>query len=159
MRHASCLIATDCAARWPALAAAVVVCTAAPLAQGQLADPTRPAAVAPARSAAAPDPAATRRVAPAASPLPRVQSVQVHADGSGSALIDGQLVQVGSRIGTWTVHAIDLEGVELRTDRARQRLALAGGAAIKHTPAAADLPGADEPRRRATASIDRKDPS
>ena len=68
-------------------------------------------------------------------------------------------MQVGSRIGTWTVHAIDLEGVELRTDRTRQRLALAGGAAIKHTPSAADLPGADESRRRATASIDRKDPS
>lgn len=143
-------------------AAGIVLSMAAPLGQAQLADPTRPATASPARPAAASDATAARRAPPAVAAAPRLQSVQVRADGTSSALVDGRLVQVGSRVGAWTVHAIDLGGVELRSERTRQRLALAVGAAIKHTPsagAAADASVSEETRRRATAPADRKDPS
>lgn len=143
-------------------AAGLVLGMAAPLGQAQLADPTRPATAAPARPAAASDATAARHTQPAAAVAPRLQSVQVRANGANSALVDGRLVQVGSRVGAWTVHAIDLDGVELRSDRARQRLALATGAAIKQTPSnrpVADASDSEETRRRATAPSDRKDPS
>ncbi len=92
----------------------VLAMTAAPV-LAQVADPTRPPAVltaAPAASGAA-RPAA----APASAPVPvrpRVQSVQVPAEGRASALVDDRLVFVGDRVGERTVVAIDAQGLQLR---------------------------------------------
>lgn len=104
---------------------------AAASAEPTLADPTRPLGLAqqhtapPARAAlvtAAPPPA----LPPA---LPRLQSVQVSAQGGSSALVDGRLVRVGERLGELTVVAIDAQGIVLRGARSDQRLALLPGIA------------------------------
>ncbi|MDP3821601.1 MAG: hypothetical protein Q8R33_09010 [Burkholderiales bacterium] len=93
-----------------------------------LPDPTRPAAFAePAASSAVMRRNETAVVtAPAA---PRLQSVQLAANGASSALVDGRLVRVGSRVGELAVFAIDEQGLWLRGARQDKRLSLLPGVA------------------------------
>jgi len=65
------------------------------------------------------EPAASVRSLRTTAPVvpPRVQGLQLHADaasGSATALIDGQLVRVGDRLGDATVQDIRADGVWLR---------------------------------------------
>lgn len=90
------------------------------------------AASAAASAASAPKPRA---------PLPRLTSIRVDVEGGQSvALIDGQALSVGSRIGEWLVTGIDTQGVSLRGARGVHRLALLPatdfGAASVAAPAA-----------------------
>lgn len=91
-----------------------------------VADPTRPAAAlisepATPRLVSAPSP---KPAAAAPAPLPALQSVQIPRDGAPNALLGGQVVRVGDRIGEHLVTAIDGQGVSLRGPRGEQRLAL-----------------------------------
>ncbi|WP_088285576.1 hypothetical protein [Ideonella sp. A 288] len=103
---------------------------------GPLADPTRPptiavpastAAPAGPRPAAAAAAAARAPVAPVVAPV--LQSLQVSARGPSSAMVDGQVVQVGDRIGERLVLAIDHDGLLLRaaTGQGTERLTLLPG--------------------------------
>ena len=104
-----------------------------------LPDPTRPAAFAePAASSAV-----TRRsdTPPVAAPAaPQLQSVQIVANGGSTALVDGRLVRVGSRVGELTVFAIDEQGLWLRGARQDQRLSLLPGVAKLASGTAPTIP-------------------
>ncbi len=106
---------------------ALLLCSAASAA-APLPDPTRPAAFSePAASSATP-----RQVAPAAPSAPaapQLQSVQLAPNSGSSALVDGRLVRIGSRVGDLTVVAIDEQGLLLRGARQDQRLSLLPGVA------------------------------
>lgn len=126
-----------CAPLLSALLSAVLwVLLSGGAARAALPDPTRPPAgmapplpgpvppvrmgiVAPAEAAAA----STRPARPApavAAAVPRVQALQLPRDtrtGSPSALIDGQLVRTGDRLGDATVQEIRPDGVWLRLAR------------------------------------------
>jgi MSHA biogenesis protein MshK len=92
-----------------------------------LADPTQPPVFVQPAVAAAPVRAGTAAdVAPA---WPRLQSVQVSADGRSSALVDGRVVRIGERLGDMNIVAIDADGILLRGKRFDQRLALLPGIA------------------------------
>jgi hypothetical protein len=80
------------------------------------ADPTRPAGVVAADAgASAPRAAKPANAASAPAPAaPRLQSVQVGADGQASALVDGRVVQAGDSVGSSRIVAIDVEGLTLR---------------------------------------------
>lgn len=108
--------------------ACVLLLGGAAVAAPPLPDPTRPAAFAePAASSAAPRRSDT---APASAPAaPQLQSVQLAANGGSSALLDGRLVRVGTRVGEFTVVAIDEQGLWLRGARQERRLSLLPGVA------------------------------
>lgn len=101
-----------------------------------LPDPTRPPAsvfratqpLVPGLPGAVPQAAsepASGASAPRKKPILRLTLVRVSAFGAKSvALIDGQAVSVGDRIGELTVAAIDTRGVTLRGARGTQRLTL-----------------------------------
>jgi len=95
-----------------------------------VADPTRPAVSAePAASSVAvrrgeAAPAALPASAPAA---PQLQSVQLAPNGGSTALVDGRLLRVGSRIGERTISAIDEQGLWLRGGREAHRMSLHPG--------------------------------
>lgn len=120
-----------------ALAGCFGTCTAqAPM------DPTRPMAL-PTAAASAPAGAGGLPQAPAApASAPQLQSVQTSRQGTPSALVDGQVVRIGDRIGAGAVVAIDAQGLTLRSPRgAEQRLLLASG--IRKTPSSTSAePGA-----------------
>lgn len=117
------------------------------------ADPTRPAGLAAADSGApagtAPRPA--RAASAAATPAaPKLQSVQVGANGQASALVDGRLLQPGDVLGAARIVAIDAEGLTLRDAKGRtERLNLISTAIAKQAGGAerpvAALPGAPAP--------------
>lgn len=105
-----------------------------PLAQSEpVADPTRPAgallndmaAVRPDAAARAAKPASAVAATPTAAP--RLQAVQIRAQGPASALLDGRVLRVGERVGEQTVVAIDAAGLTLRGPRGEQRLSLISG--------------------------------
>ncbi len=111
-------------------AAMVMTCSLYAQAQAQslapLVDPTRPRmtaepgiATAPARS----DNAAAPRA------WPKLQSVQSPARGEASAMVDGQIVHVGERIGEATLTAIGTQSIVLRTARYEQHISLTPGIA------------------------------
>lgn len=108
-------------------ASVLLLCEAA-VAAPPLPDPTRPAAFAePAASSAA---ARRSEAAPVSAPAaPQLQSVQLAASGGSSALLDGRLVRVGTRVGEFTVVAIDEQGLWLRGARQERRLSLLPGVA------------------------------
>jgi MSHA biogenesis protein MshK len=95
-------------------------CQAQPVA---LADPTRPAA---ALAAASVGPAASRpssgNVRAASGVAPRLQSIQLRAGGQATALLDGRVVRIGTRIGERTVVNIDAQGMTLRGARGNEQL-------------------------------------
>ncbi|MDH4392956.1 MAG: hypothetical protein QE285_16235 [Aquabacterium sp.] len=110
---------------------------------GPLADPTRPPAAltAPGGPAAAALPhranldtaraiaAAARAATPPPPPaaLPRLQSVQLPAQGKALALVEGRLVQVGDLLDGRAVLAIDSQGLLLQGPRGPERLWLLAG--------------------------------
>lgn len=100
---------------------------------GPLADPTRPPTFAVPTSAPAPTgprPAVAAPRAPVApTPAAVLQSVQVSARGPSSAMVDGQVVQVGDRVGDRLILAIDHDGLLLRaaTGQGTERLTLLPG--------------------------------
>jgi hypothetical protein len=112
-----------CAVR---IGASVLLCCGAAVAAPPLPDPTRPAAFAElAASSAAPR---RSEAAPASAPAaPQLQSVQLAANGGSSALLDGRLVRVGTRVGELTVVSIDEQGLWLRGARQERRLSLLPG--------------------------------
>ena len=132
-------------ARLLAVAAAVATTTLAAAAPSiaALPDPTRPPGLPAAVHAAAPpsargvvNPAPTAAAsAPAASALPQLQSLQLAHQGPATAVLDGQLVRAGDRIGERTVVAIDHQGLLLRhaVTQSTERLQLLGGA-VKQLP-------------------------
>jgi hypothetical protein len=146
-----------------ALAALGLAATALPGAAGPLADPTRPptALMAPGGLAAATLPhranldtaraiAAAARAADATPPAPppTVQAVQLPANGSALALVDGRQVQVGDQLDGRAVLAIDAQGLLLKGPRGPERLLLLGGTpkqaagSITHSQSARYLPAA-----------------
>ncbi len=88
-------------------------------------DPTRPPAFAAAPSGAAPRSAAAAAsaVKPAPPPL-LLGAVQVGRDGAASALLDGQVVRVGDKVGDSSVTQIDSQGVTLRGPKGPLRITL-----------------------------------
>ena len=87
-----------------------------------LVDPTRPPG-APVASAPA------TRAGPSAAPVPapawpELRSLRLAPRGESSALLDGQVMRIGERLGDATVVAIDAEGVVLRRGPAEHRLLL-----------------------------------
>ena len=84
-------------------------------------DPTQPPPR-PVRAAAAA--ASTPEVATPPPPAPIVQSIQFRRGGDSSAIVDGQLLRIGDRLGEATVAAIDEQGLTLRGARGPQRLLL-----------------------------------
>ena len=131
----------------PAAAAALLLAAAALVQAGPLADPTRPppglvGAPLPAGSATPRGPAAppgggpgpAARVAAAALParvLPAevLQSVQLPVRGPAVAMVDGQLVKAGDKLGDRVVLSIDSQGLVLRGDAGTERLWLLGTSA------------------------------
>ena len=105
---------------------ALLLCGAA--AAAPLPDPTRPAALAEPAAASA-GPRRSETAAASAPAAPQLQSVQLAANGGSTALVDGRLVRVGSRVGELTVFAIDEQGLWLRGARQDQRLSLLPGVA------------------------------
>jgi hypothetical protein len=115
------------------LSAALWVLLSGSAARAALPDPTRPppgVGTTPATATlsmqragplAAEPVAHVRSLRPAAPVVPpRVQGLQLHADatpGRATALIDGQLVRVGDRLGNATVQDIRADGVWLRLPR------------------------------------------
>lgn len=140
----SCPLRIDLAfAAWLALSPIAAACAPA---IATLPDPTRPpglasTAASPTRIATAPDSRGAVNVATAAAtapqptPLPQLQSLQVSRAGPVSAVLDGQLVRAGDRIGERSVVAIDAQGLLLRHggSHATERLQLLGGA-VKQAP-------------------------
>lgn len=86
-------------------------------------DPTRPP-----NAVNALVPLKPHAASPAASSVPpkplQLQSVQLFSVGQSTALVDGQLVTVGTRLADMAVIAIDEQGVLLRGARRDQRLTL-----------------------------------
>ena len=158
---------------------ALLLASAALVQAGPLADPTRPpatlaAAAVPAaalgqRGAPAPaasGPGAAARLAAAALSLPAnplttevlqsvqsVQSVQLPVRGPAVAMIDGQLVQAGDKVGQRVVLSIDSQGLVLRSDTGTERLWLLGASAkqapgsitISRTASFVPAPSAPDP--------------
>ena len=89
-----------------------------------LADPTRPALVALSSEAAVSRPSGAIVVAARAAPstAPRLQSIQLRAGGQASALLDGRVVRIGTRVGEQTVVNIDAQGMTLRGARGNEQL-------------------------------------
>ena len=110
---------------WPA--AALLSCSLHGHAQPplQLADPTRPRSAAEPLAAA---PAVSERSA-APSAWPKLQSVQIPAQGEASAMVDGRIVRVGERIGEATLTAIGANSIVLRSARYEQHISLTPGIA------------------------------
>jgi len=93
-----------------------------------LVDPTRPAGFA--RAASTPAMRGAASGADTAVPvpvMPKLQSLQVSAQGESSALVDGRVVRVGDRLGETRVVVIDAQGILLRGPRYEQRIALVPG--------------------------------
>ncbi len=133
----------------PCAAAALLLAAAALVQAGPLADPTRPppglagtpgpgGAATPAprgpAALAAGGPGTAARAASAAEPAkvlaPEVlQSVQLPARGPAVAMVDGQLVKAGDKLGDRLVLSIDSQGLVLRGDTGTERLWLLGASA------------------------------
>jgi hypothetical protein len=130
------------------LSAVLWVLLSGSAARAALPEPTRPPpGLGSAPAPATPEPAAyvraQRPAAPVAPPSPRVQGLQLHADaasGSATALIDGQLVRVGDRLGDATVQHIRADGVWLRLPR--------GGTQWLGLYAPVDAPAPEQPPAR-----------
>jgi hypothetical protein len=113
-----------------ALAVAALLAAALPASAqtAAIADPTQPAGAVTASLGTANARHARGAGEPAAPQAwPKLQSVQVGDNGSGSAMIDGRIIQVGDTVGALTLVAIDAQGVLLRGARFEQRLALLPG--------------------------------
>ncbi len=101
-------------------------------AEPALVDPTRPPG-----SAAAPAGAPLRTpavAAPSAPAWPELRALRLSTSGDSSALLDGQVVRVGERLGEATLLAIDADGVLLRRGSTERRLNLLPGTARPGTP-------------------------
>ena len=118
--HAPRTLFACAAVLWPL---ATAVCAEAPLP-----DPTRPAHFSePAGAAASAAPRRGDAASMPAASAPQLQSVQLAPGGASTALVDGRVVRVGSRVGERTVLAIDEQGLLLRGARQDQRLTLLQG--------------------------------
>lgn len=148
------------------LACLALLCLAGTATGGPLADPTRPPAAltAPGGLAAATLPhranadtaraiAAAARAAepPPASPPAVLQAVQLPAQGTASALVDGRAVKVGDAVDGRAILAIDAQGLLLKGPRGPERLWLLAG-----TPkqAAGSLTGSATARYQPAAPVD-----
>ena len=111
--------------------AAFGLCTLALLstAKSQAAsDPTRPPTSAAPASPGAARPAAPAASAPKSTPQPPLLgSLQVGRDGASSALLDGQVVRVGDKVGDNSVTLIDSQGITLRGPKGPVRILLLQG--------------------------------
>ena len=95
-------------------------------------DPTRPSL--PAGRAGAAQPALApslpaQAVASASAPepmVPQLQSLHLPQQGPATALVDGQLLRVGDKLGQHTVTAIDAQGISVQGPAGRQRWTLLG---------------------------------
>ena len=131
----------------PAVLALALLFLADPRTAGAaLLDPTRPLAggreeaavpkvaeVLPAAAAAQAEAAA----APAAPPA--LQSLQVPQQGEATAIVDGQLLKVGGKLGSYEVTHIDAHGLLVRGPSGRERWTLAGIEVLDSRQSAASL--------------------
>ena len=97
--------------------AALLTAAAAAVAQ-PVADPTRPPLPATALVTHRAE-NALQTGAAAAKPVaaPRLQAIQLWRGGAASALVDGNVLRLGDRLGDQTVAAIDAQGITLRGAR------------------------------------------
>lgn len=123
---------------WPRCLGLILLLTVDAMRPGlAMNDPTRPQL--PASRSAAAQPASALGVgqqapvaamaapASAAAPTaPRLQSLHLPQQGPATALVDGQLLRVGDKLGPHTVTAIDAQGVSAQGPAGRQRWTLLG---------------------------------
>ncbi|TDM09483.1 MAG: hypothetical protein C4K60_09525 [Ideonella sp. MAG2] len=131
----------------PTVLALALLFFADPRAAGAaLLDPTRPLVGASRDDIPAPKPAdaAPAPAAEAAAPVapPSLQSLQVPQQGEATAIVDGQLLKVGSKLGGYEVTHIDAHGLTVRGPTGRERWTLAGVEVLdSRQPAASLKPG------------------
>jgi hypothetical protein len=122
--------------RWPAAllqALLLTVLLAMAIAAGAqtMIDPTRPPSLATTSPAGLGRNDGPARAASAASPVnaaPQLQAIHTPREGGASAIVNGQVVRTGERVGEHTVVAIDAAGITLRSARgATQVLPLLSG--------------------------------
>lgn len=123
---------------WPRCLGLILLLTVDAMRPGlAMNDPTRPQLPASRSAAAQPAPAlgggqqapvaAMAAPASAAAPAaPRLQSLHLPQQGPATALVDGQLLRVGDKLGPHTVTAIDAQGVSAQGPAGRQRWTLLG---------------------------------
>jgi hypothetical protein len=114
--------------RWPAallqaLLLTVLLAMAVGTGAQSLIDPTRPPSAATNASTAMPGRsdgaarAASAASAALASAAPQLQAIQMPREGGASAIVNGQVVRTGERVGEHTVAAIDATSITLRSAR------------------------------------------
>lgn len=136
----------------PRTAGAVLLDPTRPLAGGGREDTAVPKPLeALAAAAAAPQDAASAPAAP-----PALQSLQVPQQGEATAIVDGQLLKVGGKLGSYEVTHIDAHGLMVRGPSGRERWTLAGVEVLDSRQSAASLKmgplgEARKPARRATS--------
>jgi hypothetical protein len=91
-------------------------------------DPTRPPSSAAPAVTGAVRPAAPAASSPKPTPEPPLLgSLQIGRDGASTALLDGQVVRVGDKVGNSTVTLIDSQGITLRGPKESVRILLLQG--------------------------------
>ena len=88
--------------------------------------------------------------------IPRVESVRFGGERPATALVDGQMLAVGDRLGDAVVTAIDEQGVSLRSTKGASRL-LAMAPGIHKTPVAVAEGDGGDSRRPVTVATRHKD--
>ena len=111
-----------------------------------LLDPTRPLVGGGREEAAPPKPAEALAAAAAAADAasapaapPSLQSLQVPRQGEATAIVDGQLLKVGGKLGSYEVTHIDAHGLMVRGPAGRERWTLAGVEVLDSRQSAASL--------------------
>lgn len=149
----------------PAVLALALLFLADPRTAGAvLLDPTRPLAGGGREEAAVPKPlealaaavAAPQDAASAPAAPPALQSLQVPQQGEATAIVDGQLLKVGGKLGSYEVTHIDAHGLMVRGPSGRERWTLAGVEVLDSRQSAASLKmgplgEARKPARRASS--------
>lgn len=130
----------------PAVLALALLFLADPRTAGAaLLDPTRPLAGGGREEAALPKPAealaaaAALEAASAPAAPPALQSLQVPRQGEATAIVDGQLLKVGGKLGSYEVTHIDAHGLMVRGPGGRERWTLAGVEVLDSRQSAASL--------------------
>jgi hypothetical protein len=111
-----------------------------------LLDPTRPlvggredASATKSQEAAAIAAALPMEAASAPAAPPALQSLQVPRQGEATAIVDGQLLKVGGKLGSYEVTHIDAHGLMVRGPSGRERWTLAGVEVLDSRQPAASL--------------------
>jgi len=150
--------------RWPAaLLQALLLTLLLAMAVGtgaqSLIDPTRPPSAATNATPLSPGRSdGTSRAASAAAPIatPQLQAIQTPREGDASAIVNGQVVRTGERVGEHTVVAIAATGITLRSARGTtQVLTLLSG--VTKTASTSLTPDAAPDTSTALAAGTRKD--